>query len=140
MGDMLLFAILFCILMYFLYINGYMIINAKRAAVFIGSIRGKGTCGASFRSCSGYMKRIMRFRESRAYHFVLDAKLVSGEMEVEILDRDKKVILHLDEKSPEATIEADGKKRYTLIFRFKSATGEFKMRCFEGGYMLPENL
>ena len=128
MGNKVLFAILFCILMYFLYINGYMIINAKRAVTFIGSIRGRGMCGASFRSCSGYMKRIMRFRESRAYHFVLDAKLVSGEMEVEILDRDKKVIMHLDEHSPEAAIEVDAKMRYTLIVRFKSATGDFKMR------------
>ena len=99
MGNMVLFAILFCILMYFLYINGYMIINAKRAVSFIGAIRGRGRCGASFRSCSGYMKRIIRFQESRAYHFAL-----------------------------EATIEVDGKNRYTLIFRFKSATGDFKMR------------
>ena len=128
MESMILFTILFCVLMYFLYINGHMTINAKRAVTFIGSIRGRGKCGASFHSCSGYMKRIMRFKESRVYHFALETNLVNGELEVEILDRDKKPVMHLDGNVPKAELEVDRKKRYTLIFRFKSATGDFKMR------------
>lgn len=114
--------------MYVLYINGYMIVNAKRAVTFIGSIRGRGKCGASFHSCSGYMKRIMRFKESRVYHFELEVNLVSGEMVVEVLDREKKPVMRLDGNAPSAELEVDRKKRYTLIFRFKSATGDFKMR------------
>ena len=128
MGNAILFTILFCILMYVLYINGYMIVNAKRAVTFIGSIRGRGKCGASFHSCSGYMKRIMRFKESRVYHFELEVNLVSGEMVVEVLDREKKPVMRLDGNTPKAEIEVDTKKRYTLVFRFKSATGDFKMR------------
>ena len=58
MGSMISFTIIFCILMYFLYVNGHMTINEKWAVTFIGLIRGRGKCGASFHSCSGYMKRI----------------------------------------------------------------------------------
>ena len=128
MGSMILFTVLFCILLYVLYINGHMTINAKRAVTFIGSIRGRGKCGASFHSCSGYMKRIMRFKESRVYYFELDVNLVNGELEVEILDREKKPVVHLDGNTPQAELEVDREEQYTLMFRFKSATGDFKLR------------
>lgn len=127
MGRTILVLTLLCILMYVLYINGYMTFNAKRAVTFIGSIRGRGRCGASFHSCSGYMKRIMRFKDSRVYRFELNANLVNGELEVEVLDRDKKTVMHLDGNTPQAEFEVDRKKRYTLIFRFQSATGDFKL-------------
>lgn len=127
MGSTIIVLILLCIVFYFLYINGYMVMNAKRAITFIGSIRGKGTCSASFHACSGYMKRMMRFKENGAYQFVLEANLVNGELEVEILDKNKQVLMHLDKDTRQAEIEADCKARYTLIFRFQSASGDYRM-------------
>lgn len=43
----------------FLYNQGYMVINSKSAVSFIGSARGNS---AKFTSCSGCIKRIVRFK------------------------------------------------------------------------------
>ena len=127
MQSTIILLVLFGAIMYFLYMNGHMTINAKRAVTFIGSIRGRGKCSASFHSCSGYMKRIIRFRESRSYHFELETELVGGELSVEILDSEKKTIMKLSVGSPAAEVEVESGKRYTLIFRFTSASGSYQM-------------
>ncbi len=36
--------ILMLVLFYFLWVNGYMVLNAKRAVLFVGSLRGKNRC------------------------------------------------------------------------------------------------
>ena len=53
------------VLFYFLWVNGYMILNAKRALLFVVSLRGKNKCEVSFSSCSGYVKKVIKFNESR---------------------------------------------------------------------------
>lgn len=73
--------ILIClgILFYILYMQGFLVINSKRAVMFMGSIRGKSNCKARFTMCSGSMKRVIRFEENRTYNFSLNSKLTSGE-------------------------------------------------------------
>ena len=57
--------ILFCmigILSYLLYINGYMVVASKRALMFLSSKRGRK---AMFSSCTGYIKRVIKFKNSK---------------------------------------------------------------------------
>lgn len=119
--------ILLFLFFYLLYINGYMVINAKRAIMFVGSIRGKDSCKARFSSCSGYMKRVIRFDESRSYNFVLVPELTEGELVVEILDSNKQNIMKLDAYNRYANIVVDKKKRYYLVFNFQSASGSYEL-------------
>jgi len=62
MSEFMILAIVFIsmlVLFYFLWVNGYMILNAKRALLFVGSLRGKNKCEVSFSSCSGYVKKVI---------------------------------------------------------------------------------
>ena len=106
---------------YFLYINGYMIINAKRATFFLGKERGKY---ARFASCSGYMKRVIRFKESREYEFSFETELEKGEVSVELWNGNQEKVLVLSNQGKQV-ISVDNKKRYFLILRFVSATGSY---------------
>ena len=68
MSEFMKLAIVFIsmlVLFYFLWVNGYMILNAKRALLFVVSLRGKNKCEVSFSSCSGYVKKVIKFNESR---------------------------------------------------------------------------
>ena len=108
--------------MYLLYINGWMVINSKSAVTFVGSRGGKS---ASFSGCSGSVKRIVRFSEDRVYTFALDCALTKGRMTVTLLDPNKKEILCLSGDQPNIAVKLERKKRYTLVFRFQSATGRY---------------
>lgn len=77
MSEFMILVIVFIsmlVLFYFLWVNGYMILNAKRALLFVGSLRGKNKCEVSFSSCSGYeeskifqdLKRLVKFQELMA--------------------------------------------------------------------------
>lgn len=112
------------IVMYLLYINGYMMLNNKKALTFIGSQRGRK---ASFSSCDGRMKRVVRFEESRNYAFSLDLQLSKGEMQVELLDG-KDVLIHLDADKPTGCTEITANKRYYLVYRFAKATGKYELK------------
>lgn len=70
----------------FLYSQGYMVSKSISAVVFIGSTKGNS---AKFSSCSGYMKRVIKFKEDGTYTFVLDAELSKGDMSVELIDSTK---------------------------------------------------
>ena len=115
------------VLFYVLYTQGLMVINTKRAVMFMGSIRGKSDCKAKFTMCSGSMKRVIRFEEDRTYNFSLNSKLTKGEMEVKILDSSKQPVITLSSSNSEAQLDADKKQRYYLVFLFKSATGSYEL-------------
>ena len=51
---------------YYLYVNGYVFVSSKRAVLFIGSKGGKK---ARFVSCTGYIKRAVKFKENRLCQF-----------------------------------------------------------------------
>ena len=124
-GVVMLQSILILALMvavfYLLYINGYMIINAKKASLFLGKERGKY---ARFASCSGYMKRVIRFKESREYEFSFETELEKGEVCVELWNGNQEKVLVLSNQGKQV-ISVDNKKRYFLILRFVSATGSY---------------
>lgn len=114
---------------YFLYINGYLVTNAKRAVMYIGSLGGRK---ANFTSCTGYTKRVIKFKESGSVHFNLDLEISKGDVTMELLDTTKQCILRLSNSQPSAIIHIDTKKRYFLVFRFKSASGRYLLtwECF----------
>ncbi len=126
----IIFLILFVIGFYYIYINGYLVINSKRAAMFIGSIRGNGRCRAGFAACDGYMKRVVRFKSSRPYNFVLDCELTKGYMTVELWDRKKHKLMCLKDDKQSAGVNVEKKKSYYLVFRFKSATGKYEFSWY----------
>ena len=110
---------------YILYINGYMIMNAKKAILFFGKERGKY---ARFTSCSGYMKRVIRFKENREYEFSFETELEKGEVSVELWKGNKDKILSLTDGGTQ-TVSVESKERYYLVLRFVSATGSYHVDC-----------
>ena len=121
----IIFLIVFIAGFYFLYVNGYLTINSKKAICFIGSIRGDGRCVSRFKACDGYLKRVVRFKENRVYNFFLDCEMYKGYMTVELWDKKKHKLMCLKDNMQNAGVNVQKKKIYYLIFRFKSATGSF---------------
>ena len=94
MSEFMKLAIVFIsmlVLFYFLWVNGYMILNAKRALLFVGSLRGKNKCEVSFSSCSGYVKKVIKFNESREYTFKLDGDISKGSIHVIVENENKEI-------------------------------------------------
>ena len=111
-------------LMYLLYVGGYLVINAKSAVMYIGSGRGNR---ARFSGCNGYIKRVVKFKENREYHFVLSTELSKGEVSIELLDRSGMSVLCLDSSTGEGSITPVAKRRYDLVIRFQAASGSYEL-------------
>ena len=109
---------------YFLYSQGYMISKSISAVTFIGSTKGTS---ARFSSCSGYIKRVIKFKEDSTYTFILDAELSKGDMSVDLLDSTKQKIMQLNYSNRSASITVERKKKYYLVINFKSATGRYAL-------------
>ena len=123
MAKTIILLCLMGILSYLLYINGYMVVVSKRAFMFLGSKRGKK---AMFSSCTGYIKRVIKFKESKVYHVNFGLELEKGEVALELLDEKKQIILSLNGNDT-SEIEVENGKRYYMILRFKSATGSYEV-------------
>ena len=108
-----------------LYQNGLMVVNSKRAVSFVGSDRGRH---ASFTACTGTVRRILRFSESRTLRVVFSPVLTKGSVTMELLDSSKQPLLQLNEACPIGSISVEKGRRYHLIFRFQSATGEYTLQ------------
>lgn len=124
MWKFLILAVLMAGIFVFLYNRGYMVAKSLSAVTFIGSSKG---AGANFTSCSGYIKRIIRFRESGTLYYYLDAELSKGDILVELLDSDKQSIMKLNRENNHASITVESKKKYYLVVNFKSATGRYSL-------------
>ena len=115
---------LLAVLFYVLYVNGWLIVNAKRAVMYVGSLRGRK---AVFTSCTGYIKRVVKFRSGGTRHLALDVQLSQGELSVELLDSAKRTVARLDSGSPGADVSVERGRRYYLVVRFQSATGRYTL-------------
>ncbi len=113
---------------YTLYINGYLVVKAIRALIFRGSVRRwKTRPAARVVACTGSVRKILKFKESRTYQFVFTAEISKGSITAEIQNRHKETILKLDETSPRGVIAVQSGERYYLVVRFKQATGRFEL-------------
>lgn len=88
---------------------------------------GKNGDRATLNACSGWVSHMGRFYESRTYEFVLDAQLSKGDVEVFLLDKEKRLLLKLSKQFPARTIDLDGKSRYYLRWEFRSASGKCEL-------------
>ena len=111
--------------MWLLYQNGLMVVNSKRAVSFVGSDRGRR---ASFTACTGTIRRIVRFPQSKNLRMVFSPVLTKGSVAVELLDDRKQPLLRLDETCPTGSISVKKGQRYYLVFHFQSATGEYSLQ------------
>ena len=113
------------IVMYLLYRSGWMVLSSKSAVTFVGSNRGKS---ATFSGCSGSIKWIIRCSEDREYRFFLDAALTKGNMSVSLMGPDKRELLRLTDSMPQGAVILEKGTRYTLVLRFRSATGRYALQ------------
>lgn len=120
------FAAVFA-LIYILYCWGFAVLR-RTSAVMIVFRHGKNADQATLDSCTGWIKHVGRFRESKTYEFFLDAQLSKGNVEVMLLDRKKQPLMTLNPQLPACKIELDVRNRYYLRWEFKSATGKCELR------------
>ena len=113
------------LVMYLMYINGWMLLSSKTAVSFIGA---RGAKAASFTGCSGSIKRILRVPRDGVYTFTLDAALTKGEMTVSLLSPDKEALLCLSAEQPQMAVALEKHKRYRLVLRFCSASGRYGLQ------------
>lgn len=115
-----------CALIYLLYINGFAVLKRIRAVLFVFR-RGKNADKATLTSCTGWIRHMVRFHKSGTYEFTLDCQLSEGDAEVFLSDKKKQQLLKLDRQSPVGKVELEGKSRYILSWKFKSATGKCEL-------------
>lgn len=114
-------------LFYLLYRKGLMVTKSIAAVLFVFR-PGKQGDSASLDSCSGWVRHIGRFRESRIYTFHLGCRLSKGNAAVTLLDSQKRELLRLSQDSPAGEIELSGNIRYYLRWEFQDATGKCELR------------
>lgn len=103
-------------------------ISKSIAATLFAFRPGRDADKAALDSCTGWVKHIGRFRESRTYEFTLDGQLSKGDAEVTLLDAKGEPLMKLNQQSPVGKIDLDAKNRYHLYWKFKSATGKCELR------------
>jgi len=123
----ILILVLLPVIYYVLYINGYMVVGSKSAKIFVGKNRGTNAYWSQFAGCNGTLKRVARFRDSKEYKFRLDAGITEGTVSVELLDKDKNLIMKLTAENPDACFTVDKKLRYYMVYKFEHATGSYEL-------------
>ena len=104
------------------------VVKSIRAVVFMFR-PGKSSDHATMDACTGFVRHMGRFYENRSYTFTLDARLAKGDVEVFLLDKQKRPLLKLTPQHPAQTIALDGKtSRYHLRWNFKHASGSCELR------------
>ena len=124
MIKIIVIAAVLAIVFYVLYINGLLILNSKRAVMYVGSKGGKK---ATFTSCSGYTKRVVKFRESKRCRFELKTDLSKGDVTVELHEAGGGEILRLDSQTQSCEVSVEKGRRYYLIVGFQTASGKYEL-------------
>lgn len=118
----ILFLALF-LLFYFLWINGHLILNRKRALLFVGSFRRKDNCELTFSSCTGSVKKVIKLEAGRRYLFCLDHTLTKGEVSAAVENKKKETLLRLTPLQKTGRLDVEPGERYYLLLRFERADG-----------------
>ena len=128
--NILLFITIFVVVsavIYILYCQGFAVLRRTVAIIFVFR-HGKNADKATLDSCTGWVKHVGRFRESKTYEFFFDAQLSKGNVEVILSDRKKQQLMELTPQSPACKIELDARNRYYLRWEFKGVTGKCELR------------
>lgn len=113
--------------MYWLYLNGYLYVQNKRALTFIGSMPEKNRFAASFTSCTGTVYRVIKCREAGVYKFAYEGRTSKGTVCAQVLNGAKLPLLTLDENARTGRLMLEPKQRYYLLLRFTSSSGDCKV-------------
>jgi len=125
MGTVIAIIVVGVVLYYGLYMCELTTIGSKRAVVFIGKIMGKNECRAGFRSCTGKLRRIVTFKETKIYHFDFESSLTNGDMRIEIRTKKRESVAVFNDYNHTADIALKAKERYQMIITFYDASGDF---------------
>ncbi len=118
--------------MYGLYLNGYVAFQRKAALCFMGNIcAGGNQCHAQFQSCSGFVQRVLRFRNQKMVSFSFDAEVSKGSVSVFVMDRNKQILLVLNSDCPTGSLPVNRKERYYLRITFEKADGACRLKWQE---------
>ena len=104
-------------LVYLLYIN--------QGCPRIG--KNKNRIKASFTSCRGTVKRVVRLQPGKRYHFVFSSVLTKGTVCVEIRDRKRDNLVVLDQEHPSAILSVEPGDRLYVTTRFTGADGKYEL-------------
>ena len=115
----------FALCIYFMYSFGYIPSVRKRAAMFFGR-----PYRARFVSCTGRIRRVLRYPEDRELHLVLESNLSQGELYLEVTDPEGRLVLRMDGGTPAARLMLEGRKRYRMTVYFCSASGNYELNWF----------
>ena len=103
-------------------------VSKSITAIIFAFRPGRDTDRVTLNSCTGWVKHMGRFSESRTYEFTLDTQLSKGDVEVILLGAKKELLMKLNQQSPKGKIDLNAKNRYYLRWEFKSATGKCELR------------
>lgn len=98
-------------------------IYCKSDTIFMGQ-KYKNKHITSVKSCSGYIKFVIKFKESSTYSFENEIQLIQGAINIEILDKNKNVILLINNENTTKTLMIDKSKRYYIKINYVRATGK----------------
>lgn len=115
------------ILMRLPYLRALAVTKSICAVLFV-FLPGKNGDRFTLDACTGWVRHMGRFYESRTYAFALDVPLSAGDAEVYLLDEKKQPLLKLSKQFPYREIALDGKYRYYLHWEFRSASGKCALR------------
>lgn len=121
-------CILTLVLVYCIYRSGYGQVKSIRAITYLGTMGNgrKNYHKASVIGCSGWVKRVIRL-EDRLYLFQLDASVTKGDLMVEVLDRDKRILLSLTPINNRGSFFANAKECYRLVIRYRKMDGQYRV-------------
>lgn len=117
-----LFGAVAVVIIYLLYSRG-IAVTKSIAAILFSFHTGKGGDRATLNACTGWVRHVVRFQESRTYTFVLDNRLSKGDAAVSLLDGDQRELLRLNRYLTIGSAELCRKSKYYLRWDFKGATG-----------------
>lgn len=119
--------IFFAVIFYILYINGFAVIKSVTCIKCLAPI-GKYNSKVSVLKCDGYIKRIIKFKESRKYHFNFNCNISNGYISAKVENKFGESLLELDSNNRNDTLDVKSFERYYLILSFKKADGDVEIK------------
>lgn len=105
-----------------------MVVRKSIAAMVIIFRPGFDRDTATLRSCSGWLEHPLYYPGAGEYAFWIDCRFTKGNAWIELRDVQKHVVLRLDPKLSEGSVELQAGARYFLHWEFMNASGECELR------------
>ena len=116
----------FAVFIYLLYRQGFAVTKSIAAILFIFRPERQAD-RVSLDTCTGWVRHVGWFHESRIYEFYLNCQLSNGDAEVTLLNSQVQALLRLNRNQPTGVIELEKKARYYLQWDFQRATGKCEL-------------